>query len=302
VPVLKARVGGAWVDVGGAGVSEVAIGPTDPGDTTTELWYDTDEPNLYDPDTSRWNSAWGVVGTAAMSADHNGIGSTVTDINGLSLTFTAVAGRRYVASMSFLMYANGAGSPDTFISDASNNTLGRMNTNVAAAGFVAVTPVISPPFSPSAGSFTVKGRASCGSTTINVPATSSLLTVHDAGPVSMSSNPPAQPASVWTGVTFLSGWGNLGSGYQACQYRLVGDQVQLRGVATATSTPGTSIFTLPVGFRPPAIYPAITNAGAPDAWERIDIQPNGTVGHVYGVSMTAGNWISLDNIQFSVTP
>ena len=64
VPTLKARIGGAWVDVGGAGVSEVAIGPTDPGDSTTELWYDTDEPNLFDPDTARWNSAWGTVAYA----------------------------------------------------------------------------------------------------------------------------------------------------------------------------------------------------------------------------------------------
>jgi len=45
--VLKARIGGAWVDVGGApSVDEVWIGTDAPADTATELWYDTDEPTV----------------------------------------------------------------------------------------------------------------------------------------------------------------------------------------------------------------------------------------------------------------
>lgn len=43
MPVLKARVGGAWVDVGG-GVDEVSVGPTAPTDSAVELWYDTSVP------------------------------------------------------------------------------------------------------------------------------------------------------------------------------------------------------------------------------------------------------------------
>lgn len=41
--VLKAKVGGQWVEVGGG--DEVFVGPDDPG-AAYELWYDTDDPGL----------------------------------------------------------------------------------------------------------------------------------------------------------------------------------------------------------------------------------------------------------------
>lgn len=39
--VLKAKVGGSWVDIGMSGADEVYVGATAPVDVTTELWYDT---------------------------------------------------------------------------------------------------------------------------------------------------------------------------------------------------------------------------------------------------------------------
>ena len=94
MPVLKARIGGTWVDVGGAGVSEVAIGPNDPGDSTTELWYDTDEPNLYDQYDARWNSAWGVVQQGSfIPAQGAAVAANATLTT--PLTIATNTGRRY---------------------------------------------------------------------------------------------------------------------------------------------------------------------------------------------------------------
>lgn len=48
MPVLKARIGGAWVNVGG-GTDEVSIGTAEPVDPNIELWYDTDDPGVSFP-------------------------------------------------------------------------------------------------------------------------------------------------------------------------------------------------------------------------------------------------------------
>lgn len=45
MPVLKARIGGAWQEVGLVQADEVWIGPTAPTDPSVELWYDSDAPD-----------------------------------------------------------------------------------------------------------------------------------------------------------------------------------------------------------------------------------------------------------------
>lgn len=114
--VLKARVGGAWVPISMGGPDEVAVGPDDPG-SGIELWYDTDEvaAKAYgllpaggatdqvpaktsgaDFATAWVNQARGIVAYAEVTANQTGIpGGSNTDITGLSLTFTALAGRSY---------------------------------------------------------------------------------------------------------------------------------------------------------------------------------------------------------------
>lgn len=59
----------------------------------------------------------------------------------------------------------------------------------------------------------------------------------------------------WITLPLAAGWTPYGSGYQAPQYRLVGDRVEFRGVcqhgtAIAVVTPLTTA--MPVGYRPPA--------------------------------------------------
>ena len=55
----------------------------------------------------------------------------------------------------------------------------------------------------------------------------------------------------WANVTFENSWADYHTGtYGFCQYRKVGDMVQVRGLINGGVT-NTTAFTLPVGFRPP---------------------------------------------------
>lgn len=97
----------------------------------------------------------------------------------------------------------------------------------------------------------------------------------------------------WTGFAYDTGWGDLGAGYQAGQYKKVGDLVFLRGVVTRTAGATTLIATLPAGYRPIVneIYPVPANG----AFGYVDIATSGTI------TITSGNpWVALGGIYFSV--
>lgn len=64
----------------------------------------------------------------------------------------------------------------------------------------------------------------------------------------------------WTNVTYNTGWGTK-AGYQAMQYKKVGDFVFLRGVVERTSGSSSTICTLPSGHRPPSDELFATYAG-----------------------------------------
>jgi len=55
----------------------------------------------------------------------------------------------------------------------------------------------------------------------------------------------------WTTPTLGGAWVPVGGVWQAPQYRKVGDCVEIRGTVM-NGTIGATVFTLPVGFRPPA--------------------------------------------------
>ena len=103
----------------------------------------------------------------------------------------------------------------------------------------------------------------------------------------------ASPGS-WTNVSFGSGWGNYGSGFQTVQYRKVGSQVFLRGLLSASSgqADGATAFTLPAGFRPQATLVHILGGSA--TW-RFDLRTNGVFGPVT-TGVSAGAFISLDDL------
>lgn len=81
----------------------------------------------------------------------------------------------------------------------------------------------------------------------------------------------------WTVPTLLNSWVNYGSGNVDAAYRKVNDLVYIRGqVKSGTTTSGTSIFTLPAGFRPTGQVVVPTIDGN-NALGRFDITTAGAV-------------------------
>jgi hypothetical protein len=85
--------------------------------------------------------------------------------------------------------------------------------------------------------------------------------------------------TAWTAVTFENGWANKGGSDQVCQYRKIGDIVYLRGTMTKSAvTYGQAAFTLPIGFRPPAIFrfnPSVMDGSNVTTLARGDINTTG---------------------------
>lgn len=103
--------------------------------------------------------------------------------------------------------------------------------------------------------------------------------------------------SGWIAPAFSNSWANLGSGYQTAGYRKVGGVVYLRGViASGTTTDGTAVFSLPVGFRPTATesFPT-SNSASPSVDTRVEINTSGAV-MVYGPVNNA--YVTLSGISF----
>lgn len=97
----------------------------------------------------------------------------------------------------------------------------------------------------------------------------------------------AEPALVNSWVNFDT------STYNGAQFRKEGRKVILRGlIKSGTTSPGTTIFTLPVGFRPLKInIYAVENSGSHG---RVDAMPAGNV-----IISSGGNtFLSLDGIEF----
>lgn len=70
---------------------------------------------------------------------------------------------------------------------------------------------------------------------------------------------PTTVDSGWIAPTLTNSWVNYGSGYELAGYRLIGNQMHLRGTLK-NGVVGSAILTLPVGFRPTAghvIVPSI---------------------------------------------
>jgi hypothetical protein len=102
----------------------------------------------------------------------------------------------------------------------------------------------------------------------------------------------------WTAPTLLNSWVNYGSGFQDCQYRRVGDMVQVRGLIKSGTI--AVIFNLPAGFRPPA-FAIFQQECNPTKSCRIDVYGNGNVTLVAYDAGGGNGYVSLDGISFSVT-
>lgn len=97
------------------------------------------------------------------------------------------------------------------------------------------------------------------------------------------------PITPWTAVTFENSWVNYGAPFQEVEYRRFGDNVQLRGVAKDGTAGTDRMFTLPVGFRPPAnAEHSVRTAGAPGG---VLVTPDGSVIPQVGAS-TSSCWVT----------
>jgi hypothetical protein len=98
----------------------------------------------------------------------------------------------------------------------------------------------------------------------------------------------------WHAASLQNKWVNYGSGYNNAAYTLTDDGwVHLRGLVK-NGTLDAAIFTLPVGYRPPA-RELLGVSTSTDVHGRIDVMSDGKV-----VATTGSNaWISLDGLLFA---
>jgi len=97
----------------------------------------------------------------------------------------------------------------------------------------------------------------------------------------------------------LNSWTNLGSGYAPAGFYKDGlGRVHLRGVLVpGTTTNGTPLFVVPLGFRPATIQSLPGFGGDPHQQLQIDVRPSGSV---EVRSATGVDWISLCGLSFPV--
>ena len=97
----------------------------------------------------------------------------------------------------------------------------------------------------------------------------------------------------WVAVTYENSWVDYGSGYQGAEYcKDANGFVHIRGLIQ-TGTPPSTVFTLPLGFRPKnkEVFASIGNG----AIARVDVDTDGTVDVIAGSS----TYTSLSGITFA---
>lgn len=101
-------------------------------------------------------------------------------------------------------------------------------------------------------------------------------------------------ATEWLTPTFSGTWVNFGSTHRNARFRKNGDRTEIEGFVKS-GTIGTSIFTLPAGFRPPTdmVFAVHSNT----AFGSLVVKAGGTVEAQSGSNVSFGI-----NCSFSVTP
>ena len=304
--VLRAKVAGQWIDVTGGGAA--FVGPNDPG-PSYNMWYDTDAPNPVDPDTARWNSAWGMVW---MATGVGGTGVTMTTSQTLTVATAPAmvfqAGRRYRVGASCRAVA-----PQTDGTRVSPRwQVGPMPGGIADAYSVTesgyTSMLINALCTGDGGTYTpVFNIVNGGAPTANAPITLYLdnLTgncfIEDVGPSTPAAVVPQVPTTMWQLLPLVNGWIHYGAPYGPAYYRKVGDMVQLRGLVSSGTSATAVICGLPAGYLPQyqPIFTVTCNGGSAEV--RVD-QSTGNVGvqSFYPATATPTGWISLTGITYSV--
>lgn len=99
----------------------------------------------------------------------------------------------------------------------------------------------------------------------------------------------------WNDIAYGTGWTTYANGYYHPSYRLLGGFVHLRGNIKRSSGTGTTMATLPSGFRPleKVRLPVLTDTGMGS----ILIATDGDIKWLSGGT----GWMILDSLSFAVT-
>lgn len=109
--------------------------------------------------------------------------------------------------------------------------------------------------------------------------------------------PAISGLQAWQTPTLLNGWVAYGSPYAPAAYYLGPEgKVHLRGLVKS-GTPGSTIFTLPAGYRPETklLVATVGSAGSGDVVMTVIINTDGTVVSNHS---SANTYVTLDNISF----
>lgn len=146
----------------------------------------------------------------------------------------------------------------------------------------------------------VASTTSINKLTITAPATSATLTIADGKTLTASDTMTLALASytaVQGGVGFVNGWVNFGDPYAPTAFwKDAFGIVHIHGaVKSGTAAPGTTLFTLPAGYRPAKrqTFPVAGNL----AYGEIFVDTNGAVIIDVGTNVL----LSLDGVTFLAT-
>jgi hypothetical protein len=137
---------------------------------------------------------------------------------------------------------------------------------------------------------------------------SASVTVDAQGRITATSQPTITPAltsitgydSGLQNFSYSAGWANYSASAFIPSYRKLGNLVILSGLVARSTTSGTTIATLPVGYRPPHIrsYFSALYLGGVRELCFIYIYPAGTIDLIAPTPATTIVWISLDGLSF----
>lgn len=182
-----------YVDGKAGGKHTICTSATHPGSPSVgDTLYETDTgkeltyQGTTDTWTPPWNTAWGFVGQGVTTTDNSlAVSPSVTNVSGASVTFTAIANRRYKVSYTVTAAQAAAGRVvECFVVDGSGSFIGGDAASVeggAGTSFIVTSYYYE---SISAGSVTRKlqARTDAGTATLQGATHPGILSVEDVGP------------------------------------------------------------------------------------------------------------------------
>ncbi|MEV4437476.1 hypothetical protein AB0K09_00415 [Streptomyces sp. NPDC049577] len=140
-------------------------------------------------------------------------------------------------------------------------------------------------------------QAAAGSATLTINETALGIVLAAAG-FTFDASGAYFTGEAWTALTLASGWTAFGSTYQSPIFmKKLDGMVQLAGLmAPGTTANGTTVATLPTGYRPAADHVFKVSAGAAGAHADVYVRSSGAL----QIQNTVGTiaWLSLSGIRF----